>query len=286
MYERFTERARKVMALSNQEAQRFSHEYVGTEHMLLGLLKEGFGVGVVTLKNLDVDLRKLKSDLEGLMVSGPDMVIMGRLPQTPLAKKAIEYAVDYAREIHRRYVGTEHFLVGLMGEEKMLSKQALSMQDLTQEKVKKEIGLFFSVGGEREVRGEPDYWKIPRENVSFEEFLELQGFKISSEKKDPFAILKENPCEQDSYFQIGGCTNKLGQGAFISYDTSDLTLDSTLIQIGFALDLKEVFDINGISYTEKPSSKEVLKFLRGVPKERMRIVSRLEGILGGKPFAI
>ena len=83
MFERFTDRARKVMALANQEAQRFNHEYIGTEHILLGLVKEGSGCRRNVLKNLDVDLRKVRLEVEKLVKSGPDMVTMGKLPQTP-----------------------------------------------------------------------------------------------------------------------------------------------------------------------------------------------------------
>ena len=83
MYERFTDRARKVMQLANQEAQRFNHEYIGTEHILLGLVKEGSGVAANVLKNLDVDLRKIRLEVEKIVQSGPDMVTMGKLPQTP-----------------------------------------------------------------------------------------------------------------------------------------------------------------------------------------------------------
>jgi ATP-dependent Clp protease ATP-binding subunit ClpC len=83
MYERFTDRARKVMQLANQEAQRFNHEYIGTEHILLGLVKEGSGVAANVLKNLEVDLRKIRLEVEKLVQSGPEMVTMGKLPQTP-----------------------------------------------------------------------------------------------------------------------------------------------------------------------------------------------------------
>ena len=108
MYERFTDRARKVMQLANQEAQRFNHEYIGTEHILLGLVKEGSGVAANVLKNLDVDLRKIRIEVEKIVQSGPDMVTMGKLPQTPRAKKVIEYAMEEARNLNHNYVGTEH----------------------------------------------------------------------------------------------------------------------------------------------------------------------------------
>ena len=113
MYERFTDRARKVMQLANQEAQRFNHEYIGTEHILLGLIKEGSGVAANVLKNLDVDLRKIRLEVEKLVQSGPDMVTMGKLPQTPRAKKVIEYSMEEARNLNHNYVGTEHILLGL-----------------------------------------------------------------------------------------------------------------------------------------------------------------------------
>ena len=88
MYERFTDRARKVMQLANQEAQRFNHEYIGTEHVLLGLVKEGSGVAANVLKNLDIDLRKIRLEVERIVQHGPggDQVVMGRLPHTPRAK--------------------------------------------------------------------------------------------------------------------------------------------------------------------------------------------------------
>ena len=87
MYERFTDRSRKVMQLANQEAQRFRHEYIGTEHILLGLVKEGSGVAANVLKNLDVDLRKIQREVEKIVQHGPDEEIFkGRLPQTPGAE--------------------------------------------------------------------------------------------------------------------------------------------------------------------------------------------------------
>src|SRR5262249_47351410 len=123
MYERFTDRARKVMQLANQEAQRFNHEYIGTEHILLGLVKEGSGVAANVLKNLDVDLRKIRLEVEKIVQSGPDMVTMGKLPQTPRAKKVIEYAMEEARNLNHNYVGTEHLLLGLLREQEGVAAQ-------------------------------------------------------------------------------------------------------------------------------------------------------------------
>ena len=139
MFERFTDRARKVMALANQEAQRFNHEYIGTEHILLGLVKEGSGVGANVLKNLDVDLRKVRLEVEKLVKSGPDMVTMGKLPQTPRAKKVIEYAIEEARSLNHNYVGTEHLLLGLLREQDGVAAQVLMNLGLKLEEVREEV---------------------------------------------------------------------------------------------------------------------------------------------------
>ena len=139
MFERFTDRARKVMALANQEAQRFNHEYIGTEHILLGLVKEGSGVGATVLKNLDVDIKKLRLAVEKRVKSGPDMVTMGKLPQTPRAKKVIEYAIEEARALNHNYVGTEHILLGLLRETEGIAAQVLMDMDMRLEDVRQEV---------------------------------------------------------------------------------------------------------------------------------------------------
>ncbi|MCC6240170.1 MAG: ATP-dependent Clp protease ATP-binding subunit [Phycisphaerales bacterium] len=150
MFERFTDRARKVMALANQEAQRFNHEYIGTEHILLGLVKEGSGVGANVLKNLDVDLRKVRLEVEKLVKSGPDMVTMGKLPQTPRAKKVIEYAIEEARNLNHNYVGTEHLLLGLLREHDGVAAQVLMNLGLKLEDVREEVLSLLGAGVENE----------------------------------------------------------------------------------------------------------------------------------------
>ena len=165
MYERFTDRARKVMQLANQEAQRFNHEYIGTEHILLGLIKEGSGVAANVLKNLDVDLRKIRLEVEKLVQSGPDMVTMGKLPQTPRAKKVIEYSMEEARNLDHNYVGTEHILLGLLREQEGVAAQVLMNLGLKLEEVREEVlsllghGMEGAEGSER--AGEPGRRRRP-----------------------------------------------------------------------------------------------------------------------------
>jgi ATP-dependent Clp protease ATP-binding subunit ClpC len=139
MYERFTDRARKVMQLANEEARRLNHEYIGTEHILLGLVKEGAGVAANVLKNLDIDLRKIRLEIEKIVFSGPDMVTMGKLPQTPRAKKVIEYSIEEARNFNHNYVGTEHLLLGLLREQEGVAAQVLMNLGLKLEDVREEV---------------------------------------------------------------------------------------------------------------------------------------------------
>jgi ATP-dependent Clp protease ATP-binding subunit ClpC len=148
MFERFTDRARKVMALANQEAQRFNHDVIGTEHILLGLVKEGSGVGATVLKNFDVDIKKLRLEVEKHVKSGPDMVTMGKLPQSPRAKKVIEYAIEEARALNHNYVGTEHILLGLLRESEGIAAQVLVSLGLKLEDVRQEILNLLGAGSD------------------------------------------------------------------------------------------------------------------------------------------
>jgi ATP-dependent Clp protease ATP-binding subunit ClpC len=138
------------MALANQEAQRFNHEYIGTEHILLGLVKEGSGVGANVLKNLGVDLRKVRLEVEKLVKSGPEMVTMGKLPQTPRAKKVIEFAIEEARNLNHNYVGTEHLLLGLLREHDGVAAQVLMNLGLKLEEVREEVLNLLGAGVDTE----------------------------------------------------------------------------------------------------------------------------------------
>jgi hypothetical protein len=141
MYERFTDRARKVLQLANQEAQRFNHEFIGTEHILLGLVAEGHGVAANVLKNLDIDLRKIRLEVEKIVQNGPggEQIVSGRLPHTPRTKRVIEYAIEEARSLGHNYVGTEHLLLGLLREQEAVAAQVLMNLDLKLEDVREEV---------------------------------------------------------------------------------------------------------------------------------------------------
>ncbi len=139
MFDRFTDRARRVMGLARQEAQRFNHEYIGTEHILLGLIQEGSGVAANVLRNLDIDLDKIRREVEKIVQSGPSMVTMGQLPFTPRAKKVLELAVEEASNLGHNYIGTEHLLLGLIRENEGVAAQVLLNLGLKLEDVREEV---------------------------------------------------------------------------------------------------------------------------------------------------
>ena len=116
MYERFSDLARKVMQFANQEAQRFNHEYIGTEHIVLALLRVTNGIGSIALLKMGVDALTLRRQIEDKLKTAPGPVTMGKLPQTPRGKKVIEYAMEEAKKMNHNYVGTEHLLLGLIVE--------------------------------------------------------------------------------------------------------------------------------------------------------------------------
>ena len=139
MFERLTDEAREVMAMAHQEAQGFNHEYLGTEHVLLGLVKQGAGAGATVLKHHDIDLHKVRMEVEKLVKRGPNMVPTGKLPLTPRAKKVIKYAIEEARSLNHNYVGTEHLLLGLLREEDGIAAEVLMNLGQKLEDVRAEV---------------------------------------------------------------------------------------------------------------------------------------------------
>ena len=124
------------MQLANQEAQRFNHEYIGTEHILLGLARCPGGVAQQVIKSFRIDLRKIRLEVEKLVVSGPEMVTMGKLPQTKSAKSVVEFAMSESRSLKDDYLGTEHLLLGLLREPEGVAAKVLSSLDLEVSRVR------------------------------------------------------------------------------------------------------------------------------------------------------
>ncbi|MEX2238724.1 MAG: ATP-dependent Clp protease ATP-binding subunit [Dehalococcoidia bacterium] len=142
-FDKFTERARRVLTLAQEEAQRFNHNYIGTEHLLLGLVREGEGVAAKVLANLGVELSKVRSAVEFIIGRG-DRVVTGEIGLTPRAKKVIELAVDEARRLNHHYIGTEHLLLGLVREGEGIAAGVLESLGVNLEKVRAETQRILS----------------------------------------------------------------------------------------------------------------------------------------------
>ncbi|MBK6661895.1 MAG: ATP-dependent Clp protease ATP-binding subunit [Thermoflexaceae bacterium] len=142
-FDKFTERARRVLTLAQEEAHRFNHNYIGTEHILLGLVREGDGVAAKVLGNLGVELNKVRSAVEFIIGRG-DRTVLGEIGLTPRAKKVIELAVDEARRLTHSYIGTEHLLLGLVREGEGIAAGVLESLGVNLERVRAETTRILS----------------------------------------------------------------------------------------------------------------------------------------------
>src|SRR5918994_259614 len=154
----FTDRVRKVLQMAREEAARLHHEYVGTEHILLGLIREGEGVAAAVLTNLNVDLEDIQQKIEETVKKGKAAAAAGPdLPYTSRAKKVLELAMTEARELNHSYVGTEHLLLGLLREEKGIAAEVLGQLGVSLEDARREtlklLGSEPSVGKTAIVEG-------------------------------------------------------------------------------------------------------------------------------------
>jgi len=138
-FSKFTERARKVILLAKEEAKKFNHDYIGTEHILLGLVKEGEGVAAAVLNSLGLEAENIREEVEKLVQPGPAPVLVNDIPFTPRAKKVIELAMDEARNLGHNYIGTEHLLLGLIREGDGIAAQVLLNVGLDLKSVREEV---------------------------------------------------------------------------------------------------------------------------------------------------
>ena len=161
MFNRFTEQARRAILLAREEAKRLDHDYLGTEHILLGLIREGEGVGARALQNLGLDLARVRQQVEKAVGRGSG-VSLGELPFSPRAKKALELAVAEARNLEHNLVGTEHLLLGLIREGKGAAAQTLIKLGADVEKVRNEV-LNLLKGGRRAETVEKEKYPLTQE---------------------------------------------------------------------------------------------------------------------------
>jgi ATP-dependent Clp protease ATP-binding subunit ClpC len=139
MFDRFTDRARRVIILARKEADRFNHNYIGTEHLLLGLIRLGQGVAVNVLRRMGLDFETIRMEVEKAVGRGPETKIIGDVPLTARAKKVIELAVEEARNLNHTYIGTEHLLLGLLQEEEGVAAKILRSLNVDVEQTRREV---------------------------------------------------------------------------------------------------------------------------------------------------
>ena len=135
----FTPRAQQVLALARKEADRFNHTFVGTEHLLLGLINLGQGVAVNVQQKMGLDLETVRLEVEKQVGTGPDQKLAGNIPYTPRVKKVLELSKKEAKVLHHTYVGTEHILLGLLREGEGVAARVLRNLDIDIDQCRQEI---------------------------------------------------------------------------------------------------------------------------------------------------
>ena len=175
-FEKFTERARRVLSLAQEEAQRFNHNYIGTEHILLGLVRETDGVAARVLSNLGVELQKVRAAVEFIIGRG-ERTAPGEIGLTPRAKKVIELAVDEARRLNHHHIGTEHLLIGLMREGEGVAAGVLESLGINLDKVRGETSSILSRSSQSSQRSRRS------KNTSKTPMLDELGIDLTKEAK-------------------------------------------------------------------------------------------------------
>lgn len=170
MSNRFTERAQRVILIAQEEAKRLNHDYVGTEHILLGLIALGEGVAAQVLANLGVDLRRVRAEIEKIVGTGDNVMLLGEIPFTPRAKKVLEYAVEEAQHMGHSYVGTEHLLLGLIREEEGVAARVLENLGLRLDVVREEVLNLLGEGQAPQVGGPSAPTRTKSKTPTLDEF--------------------------------------------------------------------------------------------------------------------
>ena len=159
MFGRFTERAQQVLVLAQEEAKRLNHNFIGTEHILLGLVREGSGIAARSLQNLGVELSRVRFEVEKIAGKGEKTLVQG-ISYTPRAKKVIELAIEEGQNLGHNYVGTEHLLLGLLREGEGIAAQVLTILGVDLKKARREVIQL--LGGETQIGGGPGGKNVPQ----------------------------------------------------------------------------------------------------------------------------
>lgn len=265
MYEKFTDDLRKILLLANQEAFRFNHDYVGTEHLLLGIVKARSNPASSILESLNIELSRVRLEVEKLVQSGPDMVSFGKYPQTPRAKKVIEYAMSYARTIGTDYVGPLHLLYGLVNEEEGIGAKVLTG---FVEKITLMEAIRNRIKGEERGIESTLFWKIPKKDMDLAQVLGLFGYiAVDSEGQRHYYSPELNTGERkDALLRLDNA-----QTPTILYDTKQLK------QMLAAYKLRSTLEFQGVIFSEEPDRATVAGSLRESVKDKTDLADKILG---------
>ena len=222
MFERFTERARQVVVLAQEEARTLKHNYIGTEHILLGLLREEEGLAARVLESLDITVERVRAQVVRIVGSGEE-VTSGQIPFTPRAKKVLELALREALSLGHNYIGTEHILLGLVRENEGVAARILLDFDADSEKIRNEVIRILSATR----KSSPPQEKLPLSNsaearAAKEAAIERQDFEkateyrvlerrfLEAEKEHQAQLGQPAETEQKWYVNVAGSTKKYG----------------------------------------------------------------------------
>src|SRR5207245_2397910 len=213
LFERFTERARQVVVLAQDEARALKHNYIGTEHILLGLLREEEGLAARVLESLDITVEEVRAQVARIVGQG-DEVTTGQIPFTPRAKKVLELALREALSLGHNYIGTEHILLGLVRENEGVAARILLDFDADAEKIRNEIIRMLSGPGRRQQGA----GGAPGEKSKSAKLLDLAALVAGSKYRGEFEerlkkVMKEIMQRGDIILFIDELHNLVGAGA-------------------------------------------------------------------------
>lgn len=244
MFDRWTDRARMVMQLAQQEAQRLNHEYIGTEHVLIGLIKEGKGIGANVMKNLGLDLMIVREAIEKIVQPGPSEIVPTKLPRTPRVAKMIEIANAEAADMNFNYVGTEHILLAMTKLDGGVAHDIMAMHNVTPKRVREEI---FGLTGKKDPKALP----LTSEMVT-KMIIRMQELEREASKENAQAYLRS--CSDEELAELGLMRK------------SQVTMDST----GYTVMVREERYLEGCSPLEIISKhleiNSIPSHLCGVPE--------------------
>ena len=281
-FDRFSPGAQRALTLAQDESQRLDHNYIGTEHLLLGLVREGEGVAARVLENMDVELAKVRTAVEFIIGRG-DRPVVGEVGLTPRAKRVIELAIDEARRLRHDYIGTEHLLLGLVREGEGIAAGVLESLGVSLDRARREVlvALGLRAGDQRAAsrsRGERTFVSSgsPYEaTIGFSRAVRLGGRVIVS---GTAPIWPDGSCDPDPAVQARRCL-EIVLGALEEAGATADDVIRTRIYLTSASDAEAVGRVHGEVFGEvRPASTMVV--VAALLDPRWKVEIEAEAVIG------